>query len=239
MAQAQVVDRRQVAGLVGTLRGSSGVVFLAMVLMRYPQTVMDLAEIIGITRQSVSRGLRHLRAVGVAEKLPGRYGAWALSSQVHQMILGEVVHEIGEDCKMDVTKCNVPCSSSYKIHRPAGSAQGKLPLQERDVIKCNVNVKSPVTLRAISALKGLGCSRSRTEAAVEAALVEWTPERLLAEVLGWVLYCESERGRSLKAPGFFVAARIEDLQEATHVVDADDDDGSRYISGKYADFIQS
>lgn len=201
---------------------------------------MELAEVIGISRQAVSKGLRHLRAVGVVEQLPGRYGKWALFAQVHQLILGEVALP---DNKFDVIKDNVPPSSSSSFYRIGGETfcEGeKKQLLLRDVNKVNVDFTSVTMLDVIKRLKGLGCSRKRAEEGAAAALGGgWDAEKLLAEVLAWELYCESERGSSLTAPGFFVAARISDLQEAPYVeVEADDYDGRRYAEGPYAGFIQ-
>jgi hypothetical protein len=197
--------------------------------------------------------VRRLQAVNLVEELPGRYEGWTLKALAHQLVLGEVVEAEGNG---DVKNFNLPdsssgCSSSEssrastttttstrssrRAQNPRGNGNGDVKkfnipqegevknfnLPQRDVKKFTLDADAQTAVRE---MLRFGCVQHRAR-----------------ETEGWARYCESEQGASLKAPGFFIASRIADQQEAPYVAkveEADPEDGRRYIQGKYADLIQ-
>jgi hypothetical protein len=64
-------------------------------------------------------------------------------------------------------------------------------------------------------------------------------QRSLEDVKGWIAY--AKRAQGLRDPVAFVVARLrdgEELPEEEPKSGDDGDDRSRYISGKYAEFIR-
>lgn len=74
----------------------------------------------------------------------------------------------------------------------------------------NLPVPPAGTEPAYELLLGLGCSPTKAIASICARLADgWEAAEVVGETEAWGAYCRSPRGRSLKAPGFFVAARLE------------------------------
>jgi DNA-binding IscR family transcriptional regulator len=205
------MDKQQVSMMVGTLRGAPASVLLAMLLLGGgPLQVVELEEITGYARQTVSKGLRRLSSLDLVHKMPGRYEGWVLKVKVRQMVLGEAVDA-------DVKNFNVGSSSSSSRSngKVLDSQREQLQLPSGEVKKFNLDSSVKA---AMAVMMRLGCTRERARKACEAAVAGgWSTGKVRSQCEEWRRYCESERGSSLKAPGFFIASRIEDRQEAPYV----------------------
>jgi hypothetical protein len=81
-------------------------------------------------------------------------------------------------------------------------------------------------------LTGMGCSPAAASAAlIEAGERGDSSAEIERRLEGWEAYCSSDRGKSIQAPGFLAARRLEQGMDAPVLVEESrDEKASRYVS---------
>jgi len=213
--------------LLHAVRGSASTVMLAMILLPALHGEGRLASACGLNRSTVHRCLYDLEALGFVYR-GGRYEAWILVPGVRQMVLGE-----GENLSIEGEILTLPSSSSSRVHDDSGECSER----DRETTTTSggegENLSIPEGMEgAYGVLVGMGCSPKAAVGGLVAAGLRGDGAGEVGErVDGWAVYCGSDRGASIRAPGFLSARRVgEGVDAPVGRQETRDEKAARYVT---------
>lgn len=235
------MNREQKKALTRALKGASMSCLFAMLGEDTAVGEAELADFTGYSRRTVRKGLRTLENLEIeGQKLPlvqraGRFQGWTLTSQGLQLALN--LNPQNPALLFTANGTGIPRGEGQKlpIEGQILPDEGKkLPLAQRSssslIIESDESLKDKLLLHSSEGKKlpnegkklplaeilvKQGCPRRTALPAIEAALRrEEKPQHIEAQIDGWINYCRSEQGQSIKAPGIFTAAKIKNGEPA-------------------------
>jgi hypothetical protein len=116
-----------------------------------------------------------------------------------------------------------PPETKKKPKTPADSLPDDPQVQQAWLILLRTGVDQTKAVKAVQAAHDAG----------------WDGEKIIRTVEGWLAYADTERGETIKHPGFVAAQRLTSLQEPPEVTSKKDNESTnRYVNGKYGHLIQ-
>jgi hypothetical protein len=192
--------------LTRTLKGSPLTVLFAMLLLRRPLGVTELETITGYDRKTVRKGLKTLQGLMLVTQTQ-RFFGWQLTDRGYQLpLIGLEALSLPDSSEAEILPLD-PRSSSYlnsisidQYHMSLnGANQQQLPLPNEGEFLPLVNL---LTDRC-------GSPPSNAKKAITVALARDSPLNIEVQILRWLAYCQSKRGRTIQNPGIFIPTRIE------------------------------
>lgn len=154
----------------------------------------------------------------------------------------------GEEGDGEVKNFLTSCSSSLTTHGVDSENVDKTTTQQRqrpnEVKKFDLGPPGAEAFRLLMSTgmaahtKKLHGARDAIEAALEGG---WTEDETLAAVEGWLDYCESPAGETIRHPGLFTSSRVRQLEAAPELEEIEEDRDSqarRYIADAYDQIVR-
>jgi len=235
------MDKREVAQLVGELKGAPASVVLALLLLGRPLGLPDLAAITRYSAPTLRAGIDRLALLGFVQE-ERSVGQYVLTVQGRQFILGEVGLQVTVDDWMALEEKNffLPHVHGCEALPSSSSENTIIPDVENEKIFFDADAEEAIRLlvdlgRYETTRTGKGARDS-----VAAALRNgWSGSDCVAAVAGWVEYWESEEGSWIKDAGYIAYALRERRKPPTKKKGkADPTNPMSYISGEYGHLIK-
>jgi DNA-binding HxlR family transcriptional regulator len=222
--------------LVRALRGAPWTVLIAMIMLPGPHGVTTLMQSTGYSDKTISKALDDLEALGFVQS-HGRYVAYILTAQARQLLLfdgdalaaedeveAEVIEAETENFRLDHAtepgrrKISVSRSSSST---PCSSCSEQSPKTTTTPQSETENFRLPLDPdvdAALELLEGVGVPQAKAQTAIQTALAHgWDGAQCAECISGWLAYCETDAGSTVKHPGFLAAARLKSRRNAPTV----------------------
>ena len=224
-------DKAERRMLLRAVRGSASTMILTMLLFPELHGEVELASACGMNRKTVRRCLTDLAGLGIVLR-GDRYRGWCLGPGVRQMVLGE-----GDGERLPIEGYILPiASSSSSTHDMKASSKGSETTTTGDGESLPIGVGWG---ECVEKLVGVGCSPAAAKACVSVAAGRGESEVVVGKRLdGWLLYCGSERGAGIRAPGFLSAARVGAGIDAPVVEMSRDELAWEQIRTRYDEIVQ-
>jgi len=225
--------------MLRAVRGSPSTIILAMLFFPNLHGEAGLASASGMNRKTVRKCLYDLESLGFVLR-GGRYEAWILAPGVRQMVLGEDGQESGEGYILPI--------EGYKLPFPSSSSSTTCIHDEHELVDSETTTTRadregetlpfPAELESSRrVLLDMGCSPAAAVTGLDAAVARGlSDDQIEACVDGWCVYCASDKGSSIRAPGFLSAKRVGQGVEAPGLPEESrDEKAARYLSEMLGD----
>jgi hypothetical protein len=195
-------------GLIRAVRGAPLTVLVTLLLnCDEPMRTEQIIAATGYSKKTVATALSTLRALNLADNHT-RCGGWQATAQIQQLLLpapeeqgadlpgeGEILPLPGSSSGFDQDQDQEDPDPETKTTTTTEGENFSLPEPWQDLVTLLVQRCTTPPATAVQAI-----TRARDE--------NYYPSYIRYEILRWLAFCLSERGRSIRHMGAYIAGRI-------------------------------
>lgn len=197
------MNEQQASWLVKEMKGAALSCFVYLLLTRRPIGVVALGRRTGWSRWKVKEGLAVLAEMRLATST-GRTNSWQLTDQGYQLDLVD-----GENLTLASSSSLISDGlDSNNGHEPEEQLQ--LPMVKKSPSRVELAPEAEELAKLL--VERCSCRPAAARAAIARAVAKGdrTLLRIRYDIIKWLAYCLSDKGKGIKSVGYFIAAQIGD-----------------------------